>query len=114
MTDCIFCKIAAGEIPADVIYQDDEVVAFRDLNPQAPVHFLVIPRKHIATLNDLQAADSGLLGSLYLAAQKIAAEEGIAEAGYRCVINCNADAGQTVFHIHLHLLGGRSMQWPPG
>ena len=114
MTDCIFCKIAAGEIPADVIYQDDEVVAFRDLNPQAPVHVLVIPRKHIATLNDLQAADSGLLGSLYLVAQKIATEEGIAEAGYRCVINCNAEAGQTVFHIHLHVLGGRPMQWPPG
>lgn len=114
MTDCIFCKIAAGEIPAELIYQDDQVVGFRDLNPQAPTHVLLIPRKHIASSNDLQAADEALVGHLYRAAAKVARQEGIADSGYRALINCNEDGGQTVFHIHLHLLGGRRMTWPPG
>ena len=114
MSDCIFCKIVAGEIPAEVVYQDDQVVAFKDLNPQAPVHVLVIPRRHIATTNDLTEADAELAGRLVLAAKQVAQEMGIAEEGYRTVLNCNAAAGQTVFHIHLHLLGGRPMGWPPG
>ncbi len=114
MSDCIFCKIAAGEIPADLIHEDDQVVGFRDLNPQAPTHVLLIPRKHIASTNDLQAEDEAIIGRLFSAAAKVAEQEGFAESGYRCVINCNEDGGQTVFHIHLHLLGGRRMSWPPG
>ena len=114
MSDCIFCKIASGEIPADLIYEDDLVVGFRDLNPQAPTHVLLIPRKHIASLNDLQPEDEAIVGRLYTAAAKVAAQEGIAEQGYRTLINCNDDGGQTVFHLHLHLLGGRRMSWPPG
>lgn len=114
MTDCIFCKIASGDIPGDIVYQDDDVLAFRDLNPQAPTHVLVIPRKHIATTNDIQPEDAELIGKMYLAAKQIARDEGIAESGYRCVLNCNREAGQTVFHIHLHILGGRAMGWPPG
>lgn len=114
MTDCLFCKIRDGEIPADIVYEDDDVLAFRDVNPQAPAHVLVIPRKHVATVNELQSEDARLMGRLMLAAQQIAADEGIAEDGYRLVINCNAGAGQTVFHIHLHILGGRNMNWPPG
>ncbi|MCW9014280.1 MAG: histidine triad nucleotide-binding protein [Gammaproteobacteria bacterium] len=114
MTDCIFCKIIAGEIPGDIIYQDDDVLAFRDLNPQAPTHALVIPKKHISTINDIQSDDAELVGKMFLAAQKIAKDDGIAEPGYRTVMNCNSGAGQTVFHIHLHVLGGRAMSWPPG
>jgi histidine triad (HIT) family protein len=114
MTDCLFCKFVNGEIEPDKVYEDDHVLAFRDINPQAPTHILVIPKKHISTLNDLQAEDEALVGKLYLAAQKIAVDEGIAEDGYRTVMNCNELAGQTVFHIHLHLLGGRGMAWPPG
>lgn len=114
MTDCIFCKIIAGEIPGDIIYQDDDVLAFRDLNPQAPTHALVIPKKHISTINDIQSDDAELVGKMFLAAQKIAKADGIAEPGYRTVMNCNSGAGQTVFHIHLHVLGGRAMSWPPG
>lgn len=114
MTDCIFCRIAAGEIPANIVYQDEDVLAFRDLNPQAPVHVLIIPRRHIATLNDVAPEDVQLLGRLLLAAKMVAEQEGLAEAGYRTVVNCNADGGQTVFHVHVHLLGGRSMNWPPG
>jgi histidine triad (HIT) family protein len=114
MTDCIFCKIAAGDIPATIVYQNEEVLAFRDLNPQAPTHILVIPKKHIATTNDITANDAALIGNMYLAARQIAKDEGIAESGYRTVMNCNRGAGQTVFHIHLHLLGGRQMSWPPG
>lgn len=114
MTDCIFCKIAAGEIPAEKVYEDDQVVGFRDLNPQAPVHVLIIPRKHIATLNDLTESDESLVGHMHRAAAKVAADEGLAERGYRTLINCNAEGGQTVFHLHLHLLGGRQMTWPPG
>jgi histidine triad (HIT) family protein len=114
MTDCIFCKIAAGEIPAEFIYEDDQVVGFRDLNPQAPTHVLLIPRRHIETLNDLRPEDEPLLGHLFTAAAEVAQREGLADNGYRTLINCNADGGQTVFHLHLHLLGGRRMGWPPG
>jgi histidine triad (HIT) family protein len=114
MTDCIFCRIAAGEIPADLVYEDELVVGFRDLNPQAPTHVLLIPRKHIASINELQPGDEAIIGRLYSAAAKVAAQEGFAESGYRTVINCNDDGGQTVFHVHLHLLGGRRMSWPPG
>ncbi|ANB02886.1 histidine triad nucleotide-binding protein [Ectothiorhodospira sp. BSL-9] len=114
MTDCIFCKIAEGTIPADKVYEDDLVVAFRDLNPKAPVHVLVIPRKHIATLNDLTEEDHAVLARLQWVATRVAQQEGIAEDGYRTVMNCNADGGQSVYHIHLHVLGGRQMEWPPG
>ena len=112
--DCLFCKIVAGEIPADLVYESETAVAFRDINPQAPTHILVIPRKHIATINDIGEGDEATIGSLYTAAKEIAAQEGIAEDGYRAVMNCNEGAGQTVFHIHLHVLGGRPMGWPPG
>jgi histidine triad (HIT) family protein len=114
MSDTLFSKIAAGEIPADIVYEDEDVVAFRDIGPQAPTHVLVIPRKPIRTINDLEPDDAALVGKMFLAAKTIAEQEGIAEAGYRTVMNCNAAAGQTVFHLHLHLLGGRPMQWPPG
>ncbi len=113
-SDCLFCKILAGEIPADIIYESDTEIAFRDINPQAPTHVLVIPRKHIATINDIDDEDRLLVGSLYAAAKEIAAGEGIADSGYRAVMNCNEGAGQSVFHIHLHVLGGRPMGWPPG
>jgi histidine triad (HIT) family protein len=112
--DCLFCKIARGDIPADIIFESETAVAFRDINPQAPTHVLVIPRRHISTINDLQDGDQAVVGDLFLAAAQIAAEEGIADDGYRVVMNCNAGAGQTVFHIHLHLVGGRVMTWPPG
>lgn len=114
MSDTIFGRIAAGEIPADIVYENDDLVAFRDLSPQAPTHILIIPRKPIRTLNDVEEADAELVGKLFLAAAKVAKQVGIAEAGYRVVVNCNAVGGQTVFHLHLHLLGGRPMQWPPG
>lgn len=114
MSDCLFCKFVNGDIKPDTVYEDDEVLAFRDINPQAPTHILVIPKQHIATLNDLDEQHAALIGKLYLTAQKIAREEGIDEAGYRTVVNCNEQAGQSVFHIHLHLLGGRDMRWPPG
>jgi histidine triad (HIT) family protein len=113
-TDCLFCKIGAGEIPADVIHETDELLAFRDINPQAPTHALIIPKRHIASINELEAGDADIVGKLYLAAKAIARDEGFAEPGYRVVMNCNAAAGQTVFHIHLHLLGGRDLHWPPG
>jgi histidine triad (HIT) family protein len=114
MADCLFCKLLAGEIPASIVYEDERVVAFRDINPQAPTHVLVIPRRHIATLNDLGPDDDGLVGELVRRAAAIAKEQGHAERGYRVVFNCNADAGQTVFHIHLHLVAGRKLGWPPG
>jgi histidine triad (HIT) family protein len=114
MTDTIFGKIARGEIPADLVYEDEDLVVFRDISPQAPVHLLVIPRKSIATLNDAGPEDAELIGKLFLAAARVAREAGIAERGYRTVVNCNAAAGQTVFHLHLHVLGGRPLQWPPG
>ena len=110
--DCLFCRIVRGEIPATVVHKDDHVVAFRDINPQAPVHVVIVPREHVASLND--ATDAEMLGRLSLAASDIARREGIADAGYRTVVNTNRAAGQTVFHVHLHLLGGRSMGWPPG
>lgn len=112
--DCLFCKISKGDIPADIVYQDDELLAFRDISPQAPTHILVIPRKHIATLNDATEEDAPMLGKLMRVASTLASEAGCAEEGYRVVMNCNAGAGQTVFHIHLHLLCGRPMHWPPG
>ena len=114
MSDCLFCKMVSGEIQPDVVYEDDDVLAFRDVNPQAPTHVLVIPKMHVATTNDLDAENAQLVGKLYLAAKQVAADEGIAEPGYRTVINCNPGAGQSVYHIHLHLLGGRPMTWPPG
>jgi histidine triad (HIT) family protein len=114
MTDCIFCKIAAGQIPAAMLYDDGEVLVFRDINPEASVHLLIIPRRHIPTLNDLTEADAALIGRLYLAGKQVAAKLGVAESGYRMVTNCNRDAGQIVFHVHMHLLAGREMGWPPG
>lgn len=114
MTTCIFCKIADGQIPADVVYQDEHVVAFRDVNPQAPVHVLVIPRRHIATINDIEPEDAELMGRLYLVARQVAGEAGMAERGYRTVMNCNSEAGQSVYHVHMHVLAGRTMRWPPG
>lgn len=114
MMDCLFCKVAAGEIPATILYEDEHVVAFRDINPVAPTHVLLIPRKHIANVNDLQPEDAGLMGGLLLTAKKLAAKLGIADEGFRLNINTNAGAGQTVYHLHLHLLGGRNFTWPPG
>ncbi len=114
MTDCLFCKMVSGDIKADVVYENDQVLVFRDINPQAPVHVLAIPKQHVSTINDLTAADTDMIGQLYLAAKEVATQLGVAEDGYRTVMNCNAMAGQTVFHIHLHILGGRSMHWPPG
>ena len=112
--ECIFCKIAHGELQADKVYEDELVVGFRDLQPQAPTHVLVIPKKHIATMNDVSHSDMELLSSLLNACRKIAEGENLSERGYRIVINCNKDAGQVVFHLHVHLLGGREMGWPPG
>lgn len=114
MTGCLFCRIVAGEIPAAIVYQDERVVAFKDVNPQAPTHVLVIPRRHIASLNDLTPEDDGIVGEIIRRAAAIARDVGVSDRGYRTVFNCNAEAGQTVFHIHLHLLGGRPMHWPPG
>ena len=114
MSDCLFCKIADGEIPTELILEKENLIAFRDINPQAPTHILIIPRKHIPTLNDLNAADAELIGELILAAKELAEKEEIAESGYRTGFNCNADAGQTVWHVHLHLMGGRKFNWPPG
>jgi histidine triad (HIT) family protein len=111
---CLFCKIIAGEIPASKVYEDDRLVAFNDIAPQAPMHVLVVPKLHVATLNDLTAAQDGLVGEMTRRAAAIAAERGYAASGYRTVFNCNADAGQAVFHIHLHVLGGRKLAWPPG
>jgi histidine triad (HIT) family protein len=110
---CIFCRIAAKEIPSGIVYEDDDVVAFRDLSPQAPTHVLVISRRHVASLDDIAPSDAGLLGAMMLAAKNVAAAAGLA-AGYRIVTNCGVNAGQSVSHIHLHVLGGRPMAWPPG
>jgi histidine triad (HIT) family protein len=114
MNNCLFCKMVSGEIQPDVVYDDEEVLAFRDINPQAPVHVLVIPKRHISTLNDLGPDDTELMGKLFQVAKSIARQEGIADDGYRTLVNCNADGGQEVFHIHMHLMGGRRMTWPPG
>ncbi|HEU4997028.1 MAG TPA: histidine triad nucleotide-binding protein [Gemmatimonadaceae bacterium] len=110
--DCLFCRIVRNEIPATIVTENEEFVAFRDINPQAPVHVLVIPREHVASLNELKTP--AMVGAMYAFAVQLARAEGLADRGYRTVINTNADAGQTVFHIHLHLLGGRRMKWPPG
>ena len=111
---CLFCRIAEGEIPADVIRSDQDLLAFRDINPKAPTHILIIPRKHITSVADMEAGDAEIIGKLFLAAKELAREEGISGTGYRMVINAGEDGGQTVFHVHLHLLGGRPMGWPPG
>ena len=114
MSENLFLKIISREIPADIVYENDDVLAFRDVNPQAPLHVLIIPKVHIRTINEMQPQNAELFGKLFLAAQDIAAQQGIAEDGYRVVMNCNSAAGQTVFHVHLHLLGGRQFSWPPG
>ncbi len=114
MSDCLFCKISAGEIPAALVHQDAALVAFKDINPQAPLHVLIVPRRHIATLNDLTPDDDGLVGSMFRTAAALAEQHGYHERGYRTVFNTNREAGQTVFHIHLHLLAGRGLTWPPG
>ena len=114
MTDCLFCKITAGEIPAALVFQDEALLAFKDINPQAPLHVLIIPKRHVATLNDLTVDDDALVGSMFRAAAAIAKEHGYHERGYRTVFNCGREAGQSVFHIHLHLLAGRGFHWPPG
>jgi histidine triad (HIT) family protein len=113
-SSCLFCKIAAGTIPADLVHADERLVAFRDIGPQAPVHVLVVPREHIASLEAASERHADVLGALLLVARKIAREQGLAVGGYRTVINTGADGGQTVQHLHLHLLGGRTMEWPPG
>jgi histidine triad (HIT) family protein len=114
MSDCLFCKIISRDIPASIVYEDDQLVAFNDVNPQAPTHVLVIPKRHIATLADVRPEDDQLVGEMVRRAAAIAKERGLSAGGFRTVFNTNRDAGQTVFHIHLHLLGGRSMHWPPG
>ena len=114
MTDCLFCRIVAGEIPAGIVYQDDSLVAFKDINPQAPLHLLIVPRRHISSLNDLLADDDALVGSMFRRAAALARDHGFHDRGYRTVFNTNREAGQTVFHIHLHLLAGRGLAWPPG
>lgn len=111
---CIFCRIAAGEIPSTIVHEDTDVIAFRDIDPKAPTHVLVIPRKHIASVNDLTPDDSSLVGRMVLIAQQVAAQEGRTQGGYRLVMNAGPDAGQSVDHIHLHVLGGRALRWPPG
>jgi histidine triad (HIT) family protein len=114
MQDCLFCKIVKREIPADIVFEDDRVLAFNDINPQAPTHVLIIPKRHIATLNDLEEADQTLVGRLPVVAAQLARERGFADAGYRVVMNCNDQGGQTVYHIHMHLMGGRRFTWPAG
>ena len=114
MSDCLFCGIVDGSVKANLVYQDDAVVAFNDIAPRAPVHILIIPRKHVASVSDIAAADRALIGEIFQVAAKLAREQGIAESGYRVVVNSGADAGQSVLHIHYHLLGGRQLGWPPG
>ena len=114
MSDCLFCGIVDGSVKANLVYQDDAVVAFNDIAPRAPVHILIIPRKHVASLSDIAESDYALIGAIFQVAAKLAREHGIAESGYRVVVNSGADAGQSVLHIHYHLLGGRQLGWPPG
>ena len=114
MNECLFCKMVSGVIRCDKVHENEYVLAFRDIDPKAPTHILIIPKKHITTLNEINENDQDLLGELLLTAKKIAKDEGIDASGYRTVFNCNSDGGQTVFHIHMHLLGGRPMAWPPG
>ena len=113
-TDCLFCRIANKDVPAKLVHEDEHAIALDDINPQAPTHILIVPRKHIAGLNDLAADDAALIGHLHLLAAKLARERGIQESGYRTLFNTGRGAGQSVFHLHLHLLGGRGMRWPPG
>ena len=114
MTDCLFCRIVAGDIKASVVYEADGLIAITDINPQAPLHLLILPKQHIATINDLTQDHDALVGAMFRAAAALARQHGYAERGYRTVFNCNREAGQTVFHVHLHLLAGRAMAWPPG
>ena len=114
MPDCLFCKIAEGTIPARLVHQDKDTVAFEDINPQAPFHVLVVPRRHVATLNDLTRDDDPVMGKLFRVAATLAKEKGCAESGYRVLLNTNAEGGQVVFHVHMHVMGGRQMAWPPG
>jgi histidine triad (HIT) family protein len=114
MEECIFCNITAGNIQAKVVFEDDELLAFEDINPVAPVHILIIPKRHIETINDLEKSDAELVGSMFLCAKKLASDRALSESGYRTVMNCMSGAGQSVFHVHLHLLGGRIFRWPPG
>jgi histidine triad (HIT) family protein len=114
MADCLFCGIIDGHITGAIVYQDSTVVAFKDVRPQAPVHVLIVPRKHIPSLSDLAAGDASVIGAIFTIAAKLARELGIADSGYRVVVNCGADAGQSVWHLHYHLLGGRPFRWPPG
>lgn len=114
MADCLFCKIVSKEIAGDIVFEDGDVIAFTDINPQAPTHILIVPKKHIETLNDMQQEDENLVGKIVSTAKTLARKANIDESGYRVVFNCNKDGGQAVYHIHLHLLGGRKMQWPPG
>lgn len=114
MSDCLFCKIRAGEIPAEIVYQDQKVIAFNDINPQAPVHILIIPHEHIATINEIDESNADIIGHMFAVSTKLAEQFGLAGPGYRTVINCNRNGGQAVYHIHLHLIGGRQMGWPPG
>jgi len=114
MAECLFCRIVSKKVPAKIIYEDERILAFEDINPQAPVHALVIPKKHISTTLDIEDEDNELIGLLFQTAGKIAKEKGIAERGFRLVVNTNQEAGQTVYHVHIHILGGRHMHWPPG
>lgn len=114
MSDCLFCNIIAGDIPSEKVYEDEYVYAFKDIVPVAPFHALIIPKKHIAMINDVEEQDAVIMGRLFVAAKKIADEQGFSEEGYRTVMNCGEDAGQTVFHVHMHLLAGRDLTWPPG
>jgi histidine triad (HIT) family protein len=114
MDDCLFCRIVEGKVPAKIVYKDEQLVAFSDINPQAPMHVLIVPRRHVATLNDLSVEDDALVGQMLRRAAALARENGYAERGYRTVFNCNSEAGQTVFHIHMHVLAGRGLTWPPG
>ena len=114
MSDCLFCGVIKGDVKGSIVYQDNSVVAFKDINPKAPVHLLIVPRKHIVTLLDLQQEDKSLIGDIFSVANQLAKDQGIARDGFRVVVNCGAGAGQSVFHIHFHLLGGRPMTWPPG
>ncbi len=114
MNDCLFCKIIAGDIPSEKVYEDSEVLAFRDIEPQAPVHIIIIPKVHIPSANELSEENCGIVGKIFAVAAKLAKELGFSEAGYRIVNNCGKNGGQTVGHIHFHLLGGRNLQWPPG
>jgi histidine triad (HIT) family protein len=114
MSECLFCRISAGQIPASIVHQDERLVAFNDIDPKAPLHVLIVPRRHVPTLNDLTDADDRLIGEMIRRAAAIAKDRGFAEGGYRAVFNCNQNAGQSVFHIHLHLLAGRALTWPPG